>query len=262
MALTAQQLAAREGKLTASAVGALMGGDETKLMNLWRELIGDPEYVREDLTWVWPVALGSETEALNLRWFSHKYGGEVLRAGEVVVGKPDWSACTLDGWSSEKNIPIECKHVGGREPFETVLQRYQPQLHWIMMVTGARQIALSVIEGSNEPKVEFIDFTQDYADELMRRAVEFMKCVDTLTPPVAEKPVVAPVIPVKTYDMTGKNEWASDAATWIDNKEAAKKFEGAAKNLKLLVPQDAALCHGHGIKISRNKAGSLSIKGE
>jgi len=260
MALSAAQLKARENKLTASSVGCLMSGDETKLMNLWRELIGDPDYVRDDLAGVWPVQLGTVTEALNLEWLVRKRGGEITRAGEVVVGKPDWMACTLDGWSSVLNCPVECKHVGGYESFEKVLDRYQPQLHWTMMVTGARQIAISIIEGASEPRVELIDFNQEYADELMRRAVQFMKCVETLTPPVAAAPVVAPVIPVKVYDMTGNNEWGAEGATWKENVDGKKKAEKAEKALKSLVPADAVLCHGHGIEIKRNKAGSLSLK--
>lgn len=157
-------------------------------------------------------------------------------------------------------FPLEVKHTGGYETFETVLSRYQPQLHWIMLVTGARKIAFSVIMGASEPRVELIDFNQEYADELMRRAKQFMICVETLTPPIAPKPVAAPVIPEQVYDMTGKNEWASEAAVWLENKSAKKKCEAAEKTLRSLVPADAARCHGHNIEIKRSKSGSLLLK--
>ena len=43
-----QQFAARENKLTASRVAALMTGNADKIPDRWRELIGDPAFVPED----------------------------------------------------------------------------------------------------------------------------------------------------------------------------------------------------------------------
>ena len=96
--LTAEQLRQREGRLTASRVACLMTGDEEKIMDLWREMTGDPSYHAEDLSGVWPVRMGEATEALNLEWFSRKTGRAVTRQGEAVVVCPSfsWAACTLD----------------------------------------------------------------------------------------------------------------------------------------------------------------------
>src|SRR5678815_3684349 len=122
--LTPEQLAAREGKLTGSMVAALMTGDQQKLLNAWRLLIGDTEYVVEDLSGIWAVQLGAITEALNLRWYELKTGRPITRAGEVVVHpKIPWAACTLDGWDDAIPGPIECKHVGGFEPRQRIIQR-------------------------------------------------------------------------------------------------------------------------------------------
>lgn len=183
--LSPYQLKAREGRLTASAVACLMEGDNQKIHALWQRLIsGEPE---EDLSDVWPVQLGSCTEQLNLDWFEKRTGKKVTRRGEVVIHPEyDWAACTLDGWVG---FVIEAKHVGGREPLEKVIARYQPQLHWQMIVTGARKAALSIIEGTNPPIVEYIDFDEAYAAELWSRACAFMLCVQTLTPPVPVEPV-------------------------------------------------------------------------
>ena len=46
---------------------------------------------------------------------------------------------------------LEAKHVGGREPIETIIERYQPQLQWVMFVTCTKQIAISIIMGANQP---------------------------------------------------------------------------------------------------------------
>lgn len=259
--LSPTQIAARDGKLTASRVACLMSGDESKIMNLWRELVGDPAFVDEDLSDVWPVQLGTCTEALNLEWYTRRTGRSLTRQGEVVLRNGfDWAACTLDAFDAARNAPVECKHVGGFEKREAIIARYQPQMHWQMLCTGTTTCMLSVIEGAREPIIDEIAFDGAYASELWGRAWQFMQCVWNLTPPVVLAPIAAPVKAEKTYDMTGNNTWASEAVTWVSTRQAAKDNTAADKAIKAIIPADAAKCFGHGITVSRSKAGSLSIK--
>lgn len=257
--LTAEQQELRRDKLTASQVGALMSGDEAKILNLWRLHIGDPAYVEDDLSGVWPVRLGECTEALNLEWYSRKHG-PISRVGEVVTGDPVWAACTLDAWDVTRACPVECKHVGGREPLETIIARYQPQTHWQMMVTKSVECALSVIMGANEPIVEYLPFDRDYAAELMKRAKQFMACVESLTPPVSLPAVVAPVKAEKIYPMDGNDAWKAQAQLWLQTHGAVETAKASEIALKKLVPADAAKAHGHGAQITRNRAGSLALR--
>ena len=257
--LTQTQLAQRDGKLTASRVSALMSGDPEKILNLWRGMIGDPSYIEPDLSGVWPVRLGEISEPLNLEWYSRKQG-PISRAGEVVIGNPDWMACTLDAWDVQRNCPVECKHVGGREPLETIVARYTPQTTWQMLVTKSTECALSVIMGANEPIVEYLPLDSEYAAELVKRGEQFMACVESLTPPVSLPAVAAPVVAAKTYNMTGNNVWGNYAAAWLGSRDAAQKNKDAEKELKLLMPADGAKATGHGITISRNRAGSLALR--
>lgn len=259
--LNAEQIKARDGKLTASRVACLMSGDEDKITNLWRELVGDPAFVPEDLSDVWPVQLGSVTEALNLEWYERRTGRALSRHGDVVL-RPgfDWAACTLDAFDAEKAAPVEAKHVGGFEKHDAIIARYMPQMHWQMHCTETTRCMLTVIEGAREPVIDEIALDPAYASELWDRAWQFMQCVWNLTPPVALAPVAAPVKAERTYDMTGRNEWAAEAITWITTRQAAKDNAAADKAIKALVPDDAAKCSGHGISVTRNKAGSLSIK--
>jgi YqaJ-like viral recombinase domain len=258
MALTAEQLSQRDGRLTASQVGALMSGDDEKVMRLWKMHIGDPSYVDEDLSGVWPVRLGELTETLNLEWYSRKHG-KISRMGEVVLCDP-WMACTLDAWDVQRGCPVECKHVGGREPLETIIARYAPQTTWQMMVTKATECALSVIMGANEPIVEFLPLNADYAAELFSRAEKFMACVESLTPPVSLPTVAAPVVAAKIYPMDDNAEWKAQAERWIQTYGAAATAKEAEAALKKMVPADAAKCTGHGVTISRNRAGSLALR--
>ena len=256
--LTPEQIAAREGKLTASRVAALVSGDKEKILNLWKELVGT-EYDKEDLSDNWAVQLGSFTEPFNLEWFTRKHG-PISRVGEVVVHANGWAAATLDAWSNDYGCPVEAKHVGGFEKHDVVVARYQPQMHWQMIVTGAKQCAFSAIEGAREPQVEFIKYDDHYADELWRRAEQFMECVRTLTPPVTLDVLAAPVKPVRSYDMTASNSWATAAATWLTNRVAAKAFDTAAKDIREVVPPDAITAYGHKIIAKRDKAGRLKIE--
>jgi hypothetical protein len=156
--------------------------------------------------------------------------------------------------------PIEAKCVGGREPIEVVIDRYQPQLQWTMFVTGAKQIAISIIMGASPPIVEFIERDDDYIKEMVKRGENFMRCVRDRMPPVALPAVPAPIDATKVYDMQGANEWAASAICWLETWQAAKDHDDAAAILKSLVPADAKKCHGYGVRVTRDRAGRLSLR--
>jgi hypothetical protein len=256
--LTRAQLDARAGKLTASRISALMTGDAEKVMRLYREMIG--EQPEEDMSDVWPVQLGSVTEALNLDWYERN-GNPLSRRGEVVSHPIfEWAAATLDGWDTILLCPIECKHVGGREPLEVVIDRYQPQMQWQMECTQAPQCALSVIMGTNEPVIEYIPFDHAYTTEMIRRGAQFMDFVRRREPPVALAPVPPPCDPTKIIDMTGNNGWAHAAGAWLDTKLSAERCKNSEKILKEYVPADAKKCFGHGVQITRDRANRLSLR--
>lgn len=261
MALTAEQRKAREGKLTASAISVLLGADNEKINDLWRQLAGDPTWREKDLSGIWPVQLGSCTETLQLDWYERKTGRSVTRRGEVVVHPTyPWAACTLDGWDAVDDIPIEVKHVGGREPLERIVARYYPQVTWQMIVTGARKAVMSIIEGANEPLIEMVHYDSAFADELLVRAIKFMECVESMTPPRSMGAVAMRPPPVNIIDMTGSNEWAHHAGTWLEHLPASQQVEAAEKGLKALMPLDAKQAHGYGVRVNRDRANRLSLR--
>ena len=263
MALSPEQKIAREGKLTASAIGALVSGDKQRILNLWREMIGDPGYVDEDLSGVWPVQLGAATEALNLDWYSRKTGNSIVDRGRVVTHRDyNWAAATLDGYDPVLACPIECKHVGGWEKTETVIQRYMPQMHWQMECTGTIKCAISIIQGAAEPYIEYVNYDKAYADELMSRAHKFMQHVWNMTEPVIIEqaaPVYMPHDQLREINAIGDNKYASLASQWLANKKPAKDFEEAVDGLKEKLPYDAKRIYGYGVQVKRAKNGSLRI---
>jgi hypothetical protein len=62
-----------------------------------------------------------------------------------------------------------------------------------MMVTGATQCVFSIIEGARAGDRGCPELDKGYAAELLERAMAFMLCVETMTPPVALPAVAAPV---------------------------------------------------------------------
>lgn len=263
MPLSAEQRKAREGKLTASAVGALMAGDSLKIMNLWRKMVGDPGYIEDDLSDVWPVALGDVSEQLNLDWYQRRTGNKAIRRGEVVVHpRVEWAAATLDGWDEKLLCPIECKHVSGRVPFDKIIERYLAQTHWQMDATGADRCILSVIEGANEPRRETIYRDKHFGAELWDRAWRFMGHVSALTMPIILPPADMPALAIRSIDMTGNNHWADFAGRWLESLVAAKDHEVAERGLKGMVPSDAQSAFGHGVSVLRDRAGRLRANKE
>jgi predicted phage-related endonuclease len=265
MSLTAEQLAARDGRLTASRVACLMTGDEERILNLWRELVGDPTFVDEEaaaLDGKWFVKLGNVVEPAILDWYEHKTGHAVTRRGEVVVHpEHDWIAATLDGFDAILPAPIECKCLNGfNPPKEQAISNYFPQMTWQMIATGTRQCIFSPVFGGAEPVRDTVNFDERYAAELMRRAEAFMQSVWKMRPPPGFGTVDAPVQALRVVSMQGNNQWGEHAATWLETGAAAKKFEKAVKEIKLMVPSDASEAHGSGIVVKRNRANALSIK--
>jgi len=258
--LNAAQIAARTGKLGSSDIGKLMGGNAQDIHTLWLEKT--LQKIPDDLSDVWPVQLGVATEQLNLDWYERRARQSISRRGDVVSHvRYDWAICTLDGWIDELQCPIECKHVGGREPFDPVIiARYQPQMQWQMEITGADQCAFSVIMGTAEPIVDFIQRDADYAGILLERGAQFIKHVRNNTPPVELPAVPAPIDATAIYDMQGNNEFANQAAIWLDLRDSAAAYDDAAKILKSMVPPDAKRCFGYGVQITRNRLGHLSLR--
>lgn len=249
----------RRQTIGSSDAKVIMTGNADELLKLWRQKCGHEE--PDDLIRVIPVLIGTVTEALNLALFERETGLAIDRDGEQCVSSQHpFMGCTLDGWVHERRAVVECKHIGGFEPQETVIARYMPQSHHLAAVTGAERVYLSVISGTTDYWISEIEPDPFYTAELVEREAAFWLCVKTGTPPVP-LPAVVPPLPLekmRTVSMEGNNRWGSAAADWLANKEPAAKFAKAVKEIKELVDPDVRLASGHGIVAKRDKRG-LSI---
>jgi predicted phage-related endonuclease len=249
--------AERRKGIGGSDCNIIMGGDDEALLRLWRVKRGEAE--PENLDDVLPVRMGIATEDLNITWAT-KTLGPISRVNRRVSYSA-WPLLTmeLDGLT-ENGVPVEAKHVNAFAKIEDVIAKYQPQLHASMLCAGCESAWLSVFIGTLTHELCPIDFDPFYADMMMDRLKSFWAHVQDGTPPVSLPTISAPVVPVREVDMTGNNSFAAAAADWIAHKAGADKFATAVKDIKAMCEADAKVTFGHGIKASRNKAGSITIK--
>lgn len=259
MSLTAEQEAIRKGKMTASRVGVLMSGNTPGIARLYQEMIG--EIAPENLDDVWPVQLGQATEAVQLDWYERKNKRLLTHRGFVSVHpRFDWAAATIDGFDPDVPCPVECKHVGGWEPSEVIIDRYQPQGHWQAWCMGTKVWALSCIRGAAEPFVDYIDVDQGYLEEMVARADHFMMCVALHRPPVEMPKIHPPIDPDAVVDLSTNNYWCELANKWLNLRPAYKEYQEVNETLKSLVPDTAKRAWGAGIKITRARNGALTVR--
>ena len=64
---------------------------------------------------------------------------------------------------------------------------------------------------------------------------------------------------VRIVDMSASNSWAEFAATYRRTRPAYQEHEGAKADLKRLVPEDAKVAIGHGLRAKRSKSGAISF---
>lgn len=263
LGLSAGAKVARRRSIGGSDANTIMSGNAARIIRLWREKRGEVE--GEDLSDNLAVQMGSFTEPLNASWFEKATGYAVRGIGEVAVrvwpGHP--MAATLDGVVCNGIAPIgifEAKHCGVRNTDAELFTRYVPQLTHNCLCAGERRAWLSVFKGNGDWVMFEYALDDDYAETLVETEAEFWRCVESGEPPVPLPPDAVKLpkpVGVVEIDMSTSNAWAEHAGNYIETMLAADRHETARKELKLLVPEDVSKAFGHGVTITRTKAGAL-----
>jgi hypothetical protein len=259
LGLTIEQKALRRDSLGGSDANIIMGGNETRILQLWREKRGEVE--PEDLSDNLAVQMGSYTEPLNVAWFHKQTGLVVIERGKDGCDKgPPFMRCTLDGWVPAYDAVFEAKHCGTRNSDAEIFARYVPQLTHNCICTGASTAYLSVFKGNGDWVMFQYELDGNYADRLIEAEDAFWKAVLDGTPPCAvpSEPTPLPV-GVKVVDMSQSNAWCSFAADIIETRLQHQRHEDAKAALKELVEPDVTRAHGAGVELRRDKRGSLRI---
>jgi predicted phage-related endonuclease len=261
MALTPEQHARRDGKIGASFLPYLMAGNEAKILAEWRRLVGDPDYVEEDLSDEWLPSFGSFIEPFALDWHQKKTGHEIIDRG-VWVNHPelDFIGATLDGRRPFDNRVLDCKAPGRWRILQDVLDMYPSQMVIQKDCAKAASAALIVVHGGEEPVEHELTWDLAYENEVWSRVNWFWQRVESLQAPCAIPAAAAPVPAIRQVDMSTSNSWCTFAEGWLATKAAAKANKDAAEGIKSLIEADVARAFGHGICASRSKTGAITIR--
>lgn len=240
--------------------GLIMSGDWNKLYRI-KTGLDDPE----DLSMVFPVQLGAYTEEFHLNWIEQSYFGEpIINRNEFVKHRTySFIAGHCDGVVAQHRGVVEAKHVGGYEDLQTTIDRYTPQMAHYCAITDHNDCFLSVIQGNREPVVTKVSIPQSYIDDLIQAELKFWDCVvhgvepDPLEPEIPLPETGILYDDMRVVDMSTNNAWGFLAAEYFDQEEAAKGFNETKKDLKVLIDDDVKEAYGYGLKIKRDKRGSL-----
>ena len=239
----------------------IMGDDEAALLRLWREKRG--EVAPEDLSGNLIAQLGLATEDLNRRWYEANTG-QVITDVQKQVRHPiiRWMAATPDGRVEGSDAVFESKFM---LPWyfseEAAAEKYMPQLQHNMWVVAARSAVLSVITGGGK----WVEI-KTHADPLYQHLIvtaerKFWRCVENGEPPrlFGVEPPKPRIEAIRTVDMSASNAWAEFAAKLSRTRSAHAEHEQAKAELKNLMPEDAKIAVGHGIRAKRSKSGAISF---
>lgn len=266
--LTAEQQLKRAFKITASMLPILMSGDESQILRLYLEEIGELE--REPSNYA--MRLGSHVETFLLDYSQETTGQPITRRGEVVDHPiiPEF-CCTLDGYRAADDAVIEIKFLAPFRHKEEFAGYYYPQVLAQMRCVGAARGILLVGQGTSEP--EEYDLTPkaddriatEYEAEMWNRVAAFRLCLRTFTPPVPMPKVVTPEI-WRTVDLAQEPmpNWGHILLPTLEifeqTREAAEQHEQAGKDARALVPPDVSVVLAREHRLSRNKHGTVSIR--
>ena len=287
--MTDDQLALRRKGIGASEVGRIMEGN---WLSLYEEKLGIKQ--PDDLSTVFAVQLGMQTEPFNIFWCQAMFpqyfsesdinlnNGPIDRVSLASYQHPNLSYsflsatpdawCTIDG---EHGV-MDCKHTNpnpwGKIKYDSaedrVLDTYKWQMQTQMMCTETRVGMISPIYGNTfgPPIICYED--KALQEQILERVSEFWEHVQLKCEPVDMKAVKAPVLTTETLrildeddiaDTNYSSEWHDNAKHWLDSIDAKKTNEKVTKQLKSLMPADARQATAYGIRIRRSKSNSLTI---
>ena len=256
--LTEEQKLFRKLGIGGSDANIIMGGDDLKIINLWREKRGEKE--SDDLSDVLMVQMGVWTEPFNRIWFQRKTNRIVTNDGEqkICLDYP-FMLCTLDGLTDGGKTVWEAKHVNAFTKANEVVAKYAPQLHHNMIVTGTKMATLSVFFGNHAWDSFDVPFDEEYGQELIEAEKNFWECVQNgIEPVIVAGKYSGPVD--RTVNYEGNNHWAALAGDFIFNMDAAGRFDRAKDGLKKMIEPDVVEARGHGIIAKRSSSGAITIK--
>tara|TARA_R100000664_G_C2757586_1_gene145940 strand:+ start:332 stop:1204 length:873 start_codon:yes stop_codon:yes gene_type:complete len=265
--LTSEQLAEKNTYVGGSSAHMLWNGHWS---DLWKRLKGLEKTNFNKFN----IQLGNVTEKFNIIWQAKNKNWD-LEFPTEVIRHPDVSCigALVDAIGEDRlgKFVIDAKHTHPyRGDYANIESRLEDSYYWQaqnnMLATGIGRFCLTAIAGNNLIEPIFIDANWEHQEKLVELHKEFWWHMEgddrcPADPASLGKPKIKSTL-LKVIDMSKNNLFVDLANDFHELHPAEQKFKAIKEKLKKLVPDDAKEVHGGGLKIVRNKAGSLTIKTE
>jgi len=248
--------------------GFIGGSDLYKLQrgdwhDLWEIKTGRKE--SEDLSDLFQVQLGTQTEMFNLQWFEKKTGHiiEQLQAEYEMNWQGIPCKGQLDG-ILDNGDGIECKHTNSRKEMRDMLDAYMGQVQFYMWVSNRHRMHMSVIFG-NQWDTCLVKRDEILMTKYKEMIAEFWEYVRSDTPPPKDKSVKkvdwnhVEIDGLVARDASKENYFVDTAQEYIHTLETAKKNESLKKELRSMINDNEREVFCDELSIRRDKRGACRI---
>lgn len=251
----------RQGFIGGSDCTTIMQGD---WFDLWQIKTGrvDAPQLDDNLA----VQMGITTEPLNLRWFERHYGCKLERKQRIyekTIGRV-FARGTIDGAWVDQNALVEAKHTNTFNTLESMIEYYNPQIQLYLQLSNLDKCYLSAFFGNNKWECSYVGRDDKYFKSMWAVVSDFWGYVERDQEPIGfEIPTFNPD-EIKIDDMVKRNankdnEFMDAANRWLENKDAAKAYDNANKDLKGMVVPSEREVYCDLLSVRRDKRGHLRI---
>jgi len=275
--LTEEQVERRLLGIGGSDAKTIANGTQEEWHELWLQKTGvlEPKF---DMRTKFLMALGNATEHVTLARLDQEvplYKPELNNESiakykqllECTHEEYKFLRCNLDGLIDSTKQAVEVKFHTGNKSFSELAEYYAPQLQHNMMCGTATAIVFAVTFGHYGTfKWELFKADYDWQGHYIEKAIKFWDMVEQRVPPYKnfnEDNMPNPDHSMlKTIDMAktkSANAWSEHAYNWLKNRPHVQKFKDAESELKSLIPKQANIAIGNGIKIKRARNNRLTI---
>jgi hypothetical protein len=253
----------RQGFIGGSDLYSIMRGD---WHDLWLVKTGRKQ--PDDLSHIFKVQLGSQTEQFNIDWFCRDTGHTVMAQQsefeQTLRGVPFKGTVDALVFNEQGQMYLlECKHTSSNRRMSDMIESYMPQIQLYMHLSNMNKAHLSVIFG-NEYDHAQIDRSAAYLSEIVDLSAAFWQHVVDDTEPDNPDAVrvdwsAVKIDDLKIRDASQDNQFTSLAYDYCMSMPEAKKHDVIKKELRSMIADDEREVFCDILAIKRDKRGACRI---